>query len=106
VWSKRGKKNIGSHASSITATIDQFNALTCRVISTILNSHGHKTSHRAKIVMKWIEVAQELRVLKNFSSLKAIISGLQSNPIYRLRKTWAAVSKYVLIFISSSVKLG
>ncbi|XP_064649116.1 ral guanine nucleotide dissociation stimulator-like 1 isoform X3 [Lineus longissimus] len=102
VWSKRGK-DFSSQASSITATIDQFNALTCRVISTILNCHGHKTSHRAKVVMKWIDIAQELRVLKNFSSLKAIISGLQSNPIYRLRKTWAAISKdYIEKFESLS----
>ena len=36
---------------------------------------------------------QELRVLKNFSSLKAIISALQSNPIYRLKHVWANVPK-------------
>lgn len=36
---------------------------------------------------------QELRILKNFSSLKAIISALQSNPVYRLHKTWQMVPK-------------
>jgi len=38
---------------------------------------------------------QEMRHLKNFSSLKAIISGLQANSVYRLRKTWGALPKYV-----------
>lgn len=32
-------------------------------------------------------------MLKNFSSLKAIISALQSNPIYRLKHLWSNVLK-------------
>ncbi|XP_058699359.1 ral guanine nucleotide dissociation stimulator-like 1 isoform X2 [Poecile atricapillus] len=39
----------------------------------------------------------ECRILKNFSSLRAIISALQSNSIYRLKTTWMCVSKDILL---------
>lgn len=92
VWSRRDKSR--SHeAATVLATVNQFNAVSFRVISSILVGFHIKTVDRALIITCWIDIAQELRVLKNFSSLKAIISGLQSNPIYRLQKTWQAVSK-------------
>ncbi|GFR64286.1 Ral guanine nucleotide dissociation stimulator-like 1 [Elysia marginata] len=92
VWSRREKAQ-GRETPTVQATIDQFNAVLRRVIATVLKTKDLRTSLRAKVLQKWIIIAQDLRELKNFSSLKAIITGLQSHPVYRLRKTWTALSK-------------
>ncbi|KAG7491598.1 hypothetical protein MATL_G00005350 [Megalops atlanticus] len=109
VWSQRDKKESRNLAPTVRATISQFNAVTNRVITSLLY-HPTPTptsprrpppgpAQRARVIEKWINVAQECRQLKNFSSLKAILSALQSNAIYRLKRTWAAVSReYVAIF--------
>ncbi|XP_026325565.1 ral guanine nucleotide dissociation stimulator isoform X3 [Hyposmocoma kahamanoa] len=92
VWSRRDKDR--SHdAATVLATVNQFNAVSFRVISTVLVEPNLRSAERADILAAWLDIARELRVLKNFSSLKAIISGLQSNPVYRLRKTWAILPK-------------
>nr|KAF6291502.1 ral guanine nucleotide dissociation stimulator like 1 [Myotis myotis] len=93
IWSQRDKKENKHLAPTIRATISQFNALTKCVVSTILGGKELKTQQRARIIEKWINIAHECRILKNFSSLRAIVSALQSNSIYRLKKTWAAVPK-------------
>ncbi|XP_048775777.1 ral guanine nucleotide dissociation stimulator-like 1 isoform X4 [Ostrea edulis] len=95
VWARRDRKlgKGGTIAPSVLATIDQFNRVSLRVIATILRTRDIKSSQRAKILQKWIEIAQDLRQQKNFSSLKAIISGLQSHSVYRLRRTWSSLTK-------------
>nr|XP_005996268.1 PREDICTED: ral guanine nucleotide dissociation stimulator-like 1 isoform X2 [Latimeria chalumnae] len=93
IWSRRDKKENKHLAPTIRATISQFNAITKCVVSTILKEKELRPQLRAKIIEKWIDVAHECRIMKNFSSLRAIVSALQSNPIYRLKKAWASVSK-------------
>ncbi|NXS42106.1 RGL1 protein, partial [Balaeniceps rex] len=97
IWSRRDKKENKHLVPTIRATISQFNAVTKCVVSTILKSKELKTQQRAKIIEKWIHIAHECRILKNFSSLRAIISALQSHSIYRLKKTWACVPKDIML---------
>merc|ERR1719410_2487606 len=92
VWSRRDKSR-DRDAATVVATIEQFNAVSYRVISTVLIDSDAKNSARGRVISAWIDIAQELRVLKNFSSLKAIVSGLQSNPVFRLKKAWQSVPK-------------
>ncbi|XP_046485852.1 ral guanine nucleotide dissociation stimulator-like 1 isoform X1 [Neodiprion pinetum] len=92
VWSRRDRSR--SHeAATVLATVNQFNAVSLRVITTILIDLSLKPQERARVIETWIDIAQELRVLKNFSSLKAIVSGLQSNSVYRLEKCWQAMPR-------------
>ena len=91
-WSRRDKGR-DRDAATVVATIEQFNAVSYRVISTVLVDAEAKNSTRGRIITAWVDIAQELRVLKNFSSLKAIVSGLQSNPVFRLKKAWSTVPR-------------
>ena len=58
VW---GKKKKEGRAPTVKATVDQFNAVSLRVISSILTSSSSKTSGpntRGKYICWWISVAQ------------------------------------------------
>ncbi|KAF4099059.1 hypothetical protein G5714_021089 [Onychostoma macrolepis] len=93
IWSQRDKKGKEHLAPTIRATVSQFNRVTNCVISTCLSDRTLKPGQRARILEHWIQVARECRILKNFSSLRAILSALQCNPVHRLKKTWDEVSR-------------
>ncbi|KAM8803956.1 ral guanine nucleotide dissociation stimulator isoform 1-T1 [Rhynchonycteris naso] len=93
IWSQRDKKGKEHLAPTVRATVTQFNSVANCVITTCLGDRGVTARDRARVVEHWIEVARECRVLKNFSSLYAILSALQSNSIHRLKKTWEEVSR-------------
>ncbi|XP_078073659.1 ral guanine nucleotide dissociation stimulator-like [Mustelus asterias] len=95
IWSQRDKKGKENLAPTIRATVRQFNKLTNCVISSCLSNTKLRPQQRARILEKWIRVAEECRALKNFSSLYAIISALQSNSVHRLKKTWEEIPRDV-----------
>ncbi|CAK9302230.1 unnamed protein product [Gordionus sp. m RMFG-2023] len=100
---------------SVMATVDFFNIVTFKVMDTILDHYCYldqyffkiyfvlkdkkkynKTEYeRIKHLIKWIDISKELRMLKNFSSMKAVVSALRSNPIYRLQNIWNSIPKYM-----------
>ena len=75
VWSRRGS---GSDIHTVKSTVRQFNKVVYLVLSTVL-SPCLSMNQRSGIVQKWIQVAQECMKLKNYSSLRAIVSGRGSS---------------------------
>ncbi|XP_073928251.1 ral guanine nucleotide dissociation stimulator-like [Castor canadensis] len=93
IWSqvdKVGKKHL---TSTIDAVFTQLNYVISCVITTCLGDKRMKDTDRAKVVEHWIQVAMECRILKNFASLYAILSALQSKGIHQLKSTWKEVSR-------------
>ncbi|XP_058146126.1 ral guanine nucleotide dissociation stimulator-like 3 isoform X2 [Dasypus novemcinctus] len=96
VWSQRDRPGAASSAPTVRATVAQFNRVTGCVLGSVLGAPGLAAPQRAQRLEKWIRIAQHCRELRNFSSLRAILSTLQSNPIYRLKRSWGAVSRELL----------
>ncbi|XP_076006538.1 ral guanine nucleotide dissociation stimulator-like 2 isoform X2 [Genypterus blacodes] len=88
LWSQRDKKGREGVCWSVRATVRQFNKLANAVLASCLWPTQLRSQQRARLLEKWISVAEECRARKNFSSLYAVVSALQSNPIHRLRRTW------------------
>ncbi|XP_008584738.1 PREDICTED: ral guanine nucleotide dissociation stimulator-like 3 [Galeopterus variegatus] len=93
VWSQRDRPGAAGAAATVRATVAQFNTVTGCVLSSVLGAPGLAAPQRAQRLEKWIRIAQRCRELRNFSSLRAILSALQSNPIHRLKRCWGAVSR-------------
>ncbi|XP_012974892.1 ral guanine nucleotide dissociation stimulator-like 3 isoform X2 [Mesocricetus auratus] len=96
MWSQRDRPGAAGISPTVRATVAQFNAVTSCVLGSVLATPGLAASQRAQRIEKWIRIAQRCRELRNFSSLRAILSALQSNPIYRLKRSWGAVSREAL----------
>ena len=89
---RRGVSSSHRSLSTVEKTIEQFNAVVKRVIATVLDEVNDQI--RARVIEKWIDIAEECRQLKNFSSLTAILNGLLSGCIYRLTTAWSFVTAH------------
>nr|XP_015805243.2 ral guanine nucleotide dissociation stimulator-like 2 isoform X1 [Nothobranchius furzeri] len=96
LWSQRDKKGREGVCWSVRATVRQFNKLANAVLASCLWPTKLRCQQRARLLEKWISVAEECRARKNFSSLYAVVSALQSNPIHRLRRTWQETDREAL----------
>ncbi|XP_036859392.1 ral guanine nucleotide dissociation stimulator-like 3 isoform X10 [Manis javanica] len=94
VWSQRDRPGAAGIVPTVRATVTQFNAVTGCVLGSVLGAPGLAAQQRAQRLEKWIRIAQRCRELRNFSSLRAILSALQSHPIYRLKSSWGAVGRF------------
>lgn len=86
-WMKKEKEQ---SAPNIMQLIQSFNRLALLTSTEVLAEETPQA--RAKVISAFIQIADKLYQLQNFNSLKAVLSGLQCTPIYRLQKTWSSVS--------------
>ncbi|KDN46450.1 hypothetical protein K437DRAFT_107336 [Tilletiaria anomala UBC 951] len=95
-WSKKDADKL---APGIKDTINTSNRITGWVAEAILMQEDLKK--RALWVRQFIAIADRCRALQNFSTMTAIVSGLNSAPVYRLRRTWDQVNqKHVTVLES------
>jgi len=89
-------KNLGhsissSHSSPKTKWHTSFSSASLAMLTA--SSMESDAKLRADVIAYLIKVARKLFELNNLHSCYAIISALNSTPIYRLNKTWSFVNK-------------
>ncbi|RKF55457.1 hypothetical protein GcM3_201004 [Golovinomyces cichoracearum] len=81
----------GSNSPNIKTLVLLATDLSNLVADTVLQYEEAKK--RANVIKHWIKIAQKCLEFNNYDTLIAIICGVNSSTIVRLKKTWEAVSQ-------------
>ena len=79
-------KNAAEEAPNSKAFTAHFNKIAGVVSSSILDFNY--TDERGQMIEFWLKVCEHCRLLQNFESVLAIVAGLTTTPINRLKLSW------------------
>ncbi|GAB6024636.1 hypothetical protein CHUAL_009778 [Chamberlinius hualienensis] len=84
---------VSPRESTVTKNVEAYVAFFNRISYFVATQVCCQTKkrHRAQMIEYFIEVASDCFNSGNFNSTMAIISGLTTNPVTRLKKTWSTV---------------
>ena len=99
-WNKQNRE---TKAPNIFATIRRTNFLVNLVTNEILKYESLKD--RQKALKKFVKIAEECRKLGNYNAVLAMVGGLRSVSVHRLKKTWEGLSQNTLQLFSNLEKL-
>nr|CAG4710913.1 unnamed protein product [Naegleria fowleri] len=83
------KENRRKKAPNIYTMINLSNEIGMWVATEILNYEEPK--ERSIVMKRFIKIASECEKIHNYNTMYDIVSGLNSNPIHRLKKSWELV---------------
>ncbi|OCH91881.1 ras GEF [Obba rivulosa] len=89
----------GRTSDNITSIIQLSNRIANWVAESVLGREDSR--RRAAVVKHFINVADRCRMIQNYSTMTAIVSGLNTPPIRRLKRTWEQVSARFLSQLKS-----
>ncbi|KAG1055574.1 hypothetical protein G6F46_001908 [Rhizopus delemar] len=92
-----------SPETSIVTSTDFFNYLTRLIEHSILIKL--EATDRSQHLNYWIKVASRCHELKNYQTLKAVISALGTPPIQRLKQSWSFVPKKSMNLLEEMTEL-
>ncbi|KAL0480869.1 hypothetical protein AKO1_004043 [Acrasis kona] len=94
-WTKPSKKLF---APNIVALTERWNYMVNYVATTILSEDDVRM--RKNLMVKFVEVAQELREMNNFNGVTEIITGFQNASVHRLKKTFELLPQDVMAVLN------